>query len=80
VQAPGGPVCGADATPHTRICTDPSMGNASRMGKQVSVYVRDEDAEVWARAERYAKARRMPVSGLIMAALEAYLADADDDR
>jgi hypothetical protein len=56
------------------------MGNASRMGKQVSVYVRDEDADVWARAERYAKARRMPVSGLIIAALEAYLADADEDR
>jgi hypothetical protein len=27
---------------------------------------------------RYAKARRMPVSGLVMAALEAYLADADE--
>jgi hypothetical protein len=50
------------------------------MGKQVSVYVRDGDADVWARAERYAKARRMPVSGLVMAALEAYLADADDNR
>jgi hypothetical protein len=33
-----------------------------------------------ARAERYAKARRMPVSGLVMAALEAYLDDVDDER
>ena len=48
------------------------------MGKQVSVYIREEDVELWARAERYAKARRMPVSGLVMAALEAYLADVDD--
>ena len=32
------------------------------------------------RPERYAKARRMPVSGLVMAALEAYLADADLER
>jgi hypothetical protein len=50
------------------------------MGKQISVYVRDEDADLWARAERYAKARRMPVSGLVMAALEAYLGDVDDER
>jgi len=41
---------------------------------------RDEDVELWARAERYAKARRMPVSGLVMAALQAYLADVDDGR
>jgi hypothetical protein len=49
------------------------------MGIAKAVYVRDEDVELWARAERYAKARRMPVSGLVMAALEAYLADVDDD-
>jgi hypothetical protein len=50
------------------------------MGKQVSVYIRDDDVELWARAERYAKQHRMPVSGLVMAALEAYLADVDDER
>jgi hypothetical protein len=49
------------------------------MGMHKAVYVRDEDVELWARAEAYAKARRMPVSGLVMAALEAYLADVDDD-
>jgi hypothetical protein len=48
------------------------------MGKQVSVYIRDDDAELWARAEAYAKARRLPMSALVMTALEAYLADADD--
>jgi hypothetical protein len=45
------------------------------MGKQVSVYVRDDDLELWERAEKYARKHRMPVSGLIMAALEAYLSD-----
>jgi hypothetical protein len=43
------------------------------MGKQVSVYVRDEDLEVWERAERYARARRLPMSALVMTALERYL-------
>lgn len=42
------------------------------MGKK-TVYVRTEDAELWARAEAYARAHRMPMSGLIMVALEAYL-------
>lgn len=45
------------------------------MGKQVSVYVRDSDMPLWGRAERYARAHRMPVSGPIMAALERYLAE-----
>jgi hypothetical protein len=31
-------------------------------------------------AERYAKRRRMPVSGLVMAALEAYLERVDDEK
>lgn len=43
------------------------------MGKQVSVYVRNEDLAVWDRAERYAKARRLSMSALIMTALEKYL-------
>lgn len=50
------------------------------MGMHKAVYVRDEDLELWTRAERYAKQHRMPVSGLVMAALEAYLADVDDER
>jgi len=49
------------------------------MGKQVSVYVRDDDLDLWERAEAYARRRRMPVSGLIMAALEAFLTDAEPD-
>jgi hypothetical protein len=48
------------------------------MGIAKAVYIRDEDLELWARAERYAKARRMPVSGLVMAALDAYLAEVED--
>jgi hypothetical protein len=42
-----------------------------RMGKK-TVYVREDDQQVWEWAERYARERRMPVSGLIMAALERY--------
>lgn len=42
------------------------------MGKK-TVYVRSEDAALWERAEAYARARRMPMSGLIMTALQAYL-------
>jgi hypothetical protein len=45
-----------------------------RMGNQ-TIYVRQEDQEIWDRAVAYAKAHRMPVSGLIMAALEEYLTD-----
>lgn len=47
-----------------------------------SIYVREEDAELWARAEAYARARRLPMSALIMSALEAYLErpDRGDER
>lgn len=44
------------------------------MGKQVSIYVRDEDLALYERAEEHARKRRMPMSGLVMAALEEYLA------
>lgn len=47
------------------------------MGKAAAVYVRDSDLPLWERAERYARQRRMPVSGLVMLALERYLADED---
>ena len=50
------------------------------MGMHKAVYVRDEDVDLWARAEAYAKARRMPVSGLVMAALEAYLEQVDEEK
>lgn len=50
------------------------------VGSQRSVYIRDEDAAIWERAERFAKRRRMPMSGLVLAALERYLADEDDER
>jgi hypothetical protein len=49
------------------------------MGMHKAVYVRDEDVALWERAEAYAKARRMPVSGLIMTALEKYLAAEGDE-
>lgn len=49
------------------------------MGMHKAVYVRDEDVELWERAERYARARRMPVSALIMNALQAYLDEPEDE-
>lgn len=48
------------------------------MGMHKSLYVRDEDTDLWERAEQYARSHRMPFSGLVMTALEAYLAT--DDR
>ncbi|WP_158299890.1 hypothetical protein [Glycomyces paridis] len=45
------------------------------MGKQVSIYIRADDLELWRRAEAYARERRMPTSGLVMLALERYLAE-----
>jgi hypothetical protein len=50
------------------------------MGKQVSVYVRDDDLELWERAEKYARRHRMPISGLVLAALEEFLAAAGPDE
>jgi hypothetical protein len=47
------------------------------MGIAKAVYVRDEETELWERAERYAKARRLTMSALVLTALEAYLADDD---
>lgn len=51
------------------------------MAGQRSIYVRLEDEPLWERAAAYAKAHRLPMSALIMTALEAYLADqADTDK
>ena len=49
------------------------------MGKQVSIYIRDEDLSLWERVEEYARRHRMPVSGLVMTAVEGYLADHTED-
>ena len=48
------------------------------MGTQKGIYVRDADADLWARAESYARARRVTMSALIMNALEAYLDEHED--
>lgn len=50
----------------------------SASGSQTTLYVRAEDQALWRRAQAYARAHRMPVAGLVMLALERYLADADD--
>lgn len=44
-----------------------------RMGKATAIYVREADLPLWERAERYARAHRMPVSGLVLAAIEEFL-------
>jgi hypothetical protein len=43
-----------------------------RRSKQFAVYIRGADKELWRRAEDYARRRRMPVSGLVMTAIEAH--------
>lgn len=55
-------------------------GVSDQVGKQVSVYIRAEDLPVWARAERYARERRMPMSGLVVLAVERYLAAEEDPQ
>lgn len=59
---------------YPRTCTGLYRHTDYCMGKQVSVYVRDEDLALWERAEAHARRHRMPVSGLVMTALEEYLA------
>lgn len=39
---------------------------------QKTIYVREEDVELWEHAVAYAKARRLPVSSLLMNALQEY--------
>jgi hypothetical protein len=43
-----------------------------------NVYVRDADLALWARAEQFARDRRLTMSALIMTALEVYLAERDE--
>lgn len=47
------------------------------VGKQVSIYIRASDLDLWRRVEAYAAEHRMPVSGLVLAALEQYLTRPD---
>lgn len=71
---------GAHVTANPRTCTGLYRDTYYGMGKQVSVYIRGEDLELWERAEAHARRRRMPMSGLVLAALEEYLARNDSDR
>lgn len=56
-----------------RNCTALYWDDLVSMGKQVSVYIRAEDLQLWERAERHARERRMPVSGLVLTAIQEYL-------
>lgn len=49
------------------------------MGEPKTIYVREQDLALWRRAEAYARAHRLPVSGLVLTALERYLAEEDDE-
>ena len=68
---------GRDAIAYAKTYEGLHSNTCEGMGKASAVYVRDADLPLWERAERYARKHRMPMSGLIMAALEAYLAEAD---
>lgn len=41
----------------------------------MSIYIRATDLPLWERAEQYAREHRMPMSGLVMMALERFLAE-----
>lgn len=49
------------------------------MGKATAIYIREGDLPLWERVERYARKHRMPVSGLVMLAVEEYLARHDPE-
>ena len=49
------------------------------VGKAKAVYVREQDVELWERAERYARSHRLTMSALVLTALEQYLAELTDD-
>ena len=49
------------------------------MGMAKAVYVKDDDVELWRRAEAYAKARRLNMSALVLLALEAYLPEEGEE-
>lgn len=42
-----------------------------------AVYVREDDTELWRRAEQFAKSRRLTMSALVLTALERYLSEQD---
>jgi hypothetical protein len=46
---------------------------SDQVGRQVSIYIRAEDLDLWRRAEAYARSRRVPMSGLVALALADYL-------
>lgn len=49
------------------------------MGIRVNIYVRDDDLPLWERLKEYARAHRMAESQVVMAAIEEYLAEDEDD-
>lgn len=48
------------------------MSNNANMPPR-TIFVRDEDMELWERATQFASAHRWSMSALIMTALEAYI-------
>jgi hypothetical protein len=50
------------------------------MRKVVAVYVREQDLPLAERAERYARAHRMTLSGLYLLAIERFLAERDPEQ
>lgn len=71
-----------DVTDYAKICEDLHRSHDDFMGKAKAVYVRDQDVELWERAERYARSQRLTMSALVLTALEQYLIDVveDDDE
>jgi hypothetical protein len=38
-----------------------------------TIYIRDDDAALWGRAEAFARSRRLSISALVLLAIEHYL-------
>lgn len=47
------------------------------MGRVAGIYVRAADEDLWRRVEEFARKRRMPISGVVMLAVERYLEQED---
>jgi hypothetical protein len=59
---------------YAKTCEGLRRQNVIGMGKATAIYIREGDLPLWERVERYAREHRMPVSGLVMLAVEEYLA------
>jgi hypothetical protein len=66
-------------SPDAQTCTSLRRDTHTNMGRAVNIYIRDEELALWERVEAYARKRRMPLSGLVLEAMEEHLARHAED-